>query len=178
MKNIPNIITILRILLSVILFFLKPFSTLFWIVYSACGASDILDGYIARKTNSESNFGAILDTISDIVFIVAAVFILLPKVLITKGILIWIALIFFIRAISIFTAYIKYHDFVILHTYSNKLTGFLLFSFPYSYNLINKNIAEIIICIIASVSAAEELLIHIKSKELSRDIKGLFFINK
>ncbi len=65
-------------LLSVILLFLKPFTLLFWIVYSLCGFSDIIDGYIARKTNSTSKLGSLLDSIGDIVFMSSAIIVFLP----------------------------------------------------------------------------------------------------
>ena len=40
------------------------------ILYFICGFTDILDGYIARKTKTESNFGTKLDTISDLLFFI------------------------------------------------------------------------------------------------------------
>lgn len=176
-KNIPNAITILRIFLSLILLFLKPFSPLFLIVYSTCGFTDMIDGYIARKTNSESSLGTILDSISDIVFMSAVLVVLLPVISIPMKILIWIIVIALVKIVSLLISYCKYHTFAILHTYSNKATGFLLFCFPFLYGLINRNILESIICIIASISAVEELIIHITSKELSRNVKGIF-VNK
>jgi CDP-diacylglycerol--glycerol-3-phosphate 3-phosphatidyltransferase len=174
MKNIPNTITALRILLSAILLFLKPFSTLFLVVYSTCGLSDIIDGYLARKTNLASRLGAILDSIADIVFISAAAVTLLPSVFIPLGIIIWIILIAIIRIVSLLVGYYKYHTFTALHTYTNKAAGILLFCFPYLYNFISIKYLSLIICAIASISSVEELIIQITSKELSRDIKGIF----
>lgn len=72
MKNVPNEITIFRILLSISLFFIKPFSSLFLVIYLLCGFSDMIDGYIARKMNATSKLGAILDSIADVVFIISA----------------------------------------------------------------------------------------------------------
>lgn len=174
MKSIPNIISVLRVLISPILLFLKPFSPLFWIIYSICGFSDIIDGYIARKTNSISRLGTMLDSIADIVFIGAVIIAIVPVILVSKGMLIWIILIAFIRVVSLLVAYRKYHTFAILHTYLNKVTGFLLFSFPYLYSFADISILGGVICTIATLSAIEEAIIHITSKELSRDIKGIF----
>ena len=174
MKNVPNILSVLRILLSAILFFLKPFSLLFWIVYFTCGFSDIIDGYIARKTNSTSRLGTILDSIADIVFFSAAMVVFLPAISIPREILVWIALIAFIKIVSLVVAYYKYRTFAILHTYTNKATGFLLFCFPFLYNSIDINILGCVICFIAGIAAIEELIIHITSRKLSRNIKGLF----
>lgn len=174
-KNIPNIISLLRILLSISLFFLKPFTLLFGIMYLACGFSDALDGYIARKTNSESKLGAIIDSIADFTFMIIVAFVFLPKIFIPTKILIWVILIAFIKILALLIGYFRYHAFAALHTYLNKLTGFLLFCFPILYKLTDAVILEYVICIVATICAIEELIIQIASKKLSRNIKGLFF---
>ena len=66
--NVPNCITCVRIIGALVLLWLKPLSTEFLIVYSLCGVSDALDGFIARATNTTSKFGTILDSIADLVF--------------------------------------------------------------------------------------------------------------
>lgn len=175
-KYIPNTITILRILLSLILLFLKPFSSLFLIMYSACGFTDMIDGYIARKTNSSSSLGTILDSISDLIFMIAVIMSIIPAIRIPKEILLWILLIALIRIASILTAYFKYNTFAILHTYANKVSGFLLFLFPFFYKFINIYILGFTLCFITGISAIEELTINIISKELSRNIKGIWLI--
>lgn len=174
MTKIPNILSVIRILLSPILFFVDPFSPSFWVVYSVCGFSDMMDGFIARKTNSTSRLGAILDSIADIVFLGTVFVVLLPIIFIPKDILIWIAVIALIRVVSLLLAYLKYHTFGTLHTYANKVTGFILFCFPYLYNSIHIDVLGSLICLIASLSAIEELVIHLRSKELSRNVKGIW----
>jgi CDP-diacylglycerol--glycerol-3-phosphate 3-phosphatidyltransferase len=74
----------------------------------------------------------------------------------------------------LFVVYCKYHVFAILHTYANKATGLLLFLSPYLYNLVDINILGGVICTIASIATVEELMIHIISKGLSRDIKSVY----
>ena len=65
-----NVITLMRIGLAISLLFIRKYSPLFLILYSICGFTDILDGYIARKTRTESKFGAKLDTIADLLFFI------------------------------------------------------------------------------------------------------------
>jgi CDP-diacylglycerol--glycerol-3-phosphate 3-phosphatidyltransferase/CDP-diacylglycerol--serine O-phosphatidyltransferase len=74
MKNSPsqlaNIITVSRIIGVGLLFWLTPFETNFlqlWVItlYTIICVTDFLDGYIARKLNSVSDFGKILDPIAD-----------------------------------------------------------------------------------------------------------------
>ena len=54
-KHIANILTGYRILGSILLLFFPAFSTEFYITYLLCGFSDMIDGTIARKTNTASN---------------------------------------------------------------------------------------------------------------------------
>jgi len=70
MTNIPNILTYIRIVLIpvfVLVFFL-PFD---WInvavtaIFGLAAITDWLDGYLARKLNQTSRFGAFLDPVAD-----------------------------------------------------------------------------------------------------------------
>ena len=49
MKHVPNCITLSRIILSITLLVIHTFSPLFFIIYTYCGVSDVLDGFLARK---------------------------------------------------------------------------------------------------------------------------------
>ncbi len=77
-KNIPNIISLLRIALCPLLFVffflgLKITAAIFFLVLAL---TDSLDGYLARKYNIVSSAGKFLDPIADKVLVVAAMFIL------------------------------------------------------------------------------------------------------
>ena len=176
-KYIPNILSSSRVILSLILLVLQPLSASFFLVYILCGSTDVLDGYIARKTNSMSKFGAKIDSIADIIFIGVILLVLFPIVSLTKWIIIWILGVAFIRMISIVVGYVKYATFASLHTYGNKVTGLFVFSFPFIYQLLGINITAIIILAVASLSAFEELMINIKSQNLNVNIKSLFYKN-
>lgn len=174
MRNIPNIVTILRIALSLSLLIIKPLSPLFFIIYIICGLSDFLDGYIARKMCITSNLGAKMDSVADMTFVIVMFIILVPLVKVPKYILLWIVLISIIRIISIIIVLCKYHTFAVLHTYANKVTGITLFSFPLLLNFVDVCILAWIVCFVATLSAIEEMIIHIYSKKLSNDISGIF----
>ena len=173
MKNIPNILSLLRILCAMILLFVEPFGALFFTVYIFCGLSDMLDGYIARKTKSTSAAGAVLDSIGDAVLCVVMLCILLPLIRIPTAIIVWISGIAMIRVASLAAGYYKYRKLTFLHTYLNKFTGLILFCVPLLYTFVNIPIWCILPCVIASISAVEELTISIISKELNRDVKGI-----
>lgn len=73
-----NIVTGVRLLLSVLMLFLPVPSPGFWAVYAVAGLSDMLDGPIARRTRTASDFGASLDTLADTAFAAACMIRLLP----------------------------------------------------------------------------------------------------
>lgn len=174
MKSIANYISISRIFFALSLTFAKPFSISFAAIYLICGVSDILDGYIARKTNTTSKLGARLDSIADLIMVVVLIIILAPLISLTIQIIAWIVIIAIIRAGSMMVVFIKYSTFAILHTYGNKITGLMLFIFPLSLDLFQSNALIDLICMVASISAIEELYIHLTSTKLQTDTKSIF----
>lgn len=174
-KHIPNIITSLRLVFSIILLFIKPFSILFFLFYILCGISDALDGYIARKINSNSSFGATFDSIADLLFITILLIIFIPIIPWSKWMLLGLFTIVFLRFFSLGIGFIKYRTFTFLHTYANKAAGLALFCFPILYYFFGLPITTASVLFIAGISAIEELIIMITSKELHRDVKS--FLN-
>ena len=96
-----NIITILRILCSIALLFCPVFSLVFYALYITAGVSDMLDGWVARRTHTTSELGAKLDTIADVVFVIVCLVRLLPVLDIPTWLYIWIGVIALIKVINI-----------------------------------------------------------------------------
>lgn len=174
MKSIANYISILRIVLSLTLAFVKPLSIVFFVIYLVCGISDFFDGYIARKTNTASKLGEKLDSIADLIMDVVLLIVLYPIINPTVPIIVWVIIIGIIRAVSIIVVFVKYKTFGMLHTYGNKFTGLLLFVFPLSLAFVQLDIMVYIICVVASISAIEELFIDLSSNELQANKKSIF----
>ena len=104
-ENIPNILTLLRILIiPVIIIFLeidtKFYSWLALVLYIIACLSDFLDGYLARKFELESSFGRFLDPVADKILVVSVIFILISNGII-KGVFVYPALIIVIREILV-----------------------------------------------------------------------------
>ena len=74
LAHLPNIITIARIaLVPVLIFLLKDQDyAAGLIVFVIAGASDALDGYLAKRLNVQSRLGAILDPVADKLLLVSA----------------------------------------------------------------------------------------------------------
>ena len=64
-----NTITFSRIAACIVLLFCPVFSPAFYVFYIAAGLSDMLDGFVARQTDTVSKLGTRLDTIADFVFV-------------------------------------------------------------------------------------------------------------
>ena len=90
---VPNFISFSRIIFSLLLIFVKPLGLVFNTIYIICGLSDIIDGFIARKTGTTSRLGEKLDSIADMVMIVVLLLVLYPIINPTTEIIIWIILI-------------------------------------------------------------------------------------
>ena len=116
----------------------------------------MIDGTIARKTNSTSKFGSQLDTIADLIFTVISLFKLLPAIQIPGWLWIWGGVIAIVKISNIIWGYVSKKQFVSLHTIMNKATGLLLFLLPVTIPLEEWNYIATAVCSIATLSAVQE----------------------
>lgn len=177
-KDIPNCITSVRIVGAAVLFFVEPFSLFFYIVYTACGVTDVLDGFAARRLKAVSEFGSLLDSVADLVFYAAMLLYVIPYLWKRVPVGIWYVVggIIALRLVSYLTAWMKYHRFASLHTYGNKVTGLFVFFMPYLIMFLDNTLVCVMGCVIGSVFTLEELLIHIKSPDYDPKRKTIFFL--
>ena len=151
-----NLITSIRILCSIAILFCPVFSAAFYSLYISAGLTDMIDGWVARKTNTASEFGARLDTMADIVFVIICLFKLLPVMEIPIWLYVWIGVIALIKVINIVSGYIVQKQFVSVHSIMNKVTGALLFLLPLTLTFINLKYSATVVCIIATIAAIQE----------------------
>ena len=151
-----NLITIFRIFCSIALLFCPAFSSAFYSLYITAGISDMADGWVARKTNTVSEFGSKLDTVADIIFVVVCLIKLLPVLTIPDWLLIWIGVIAIIKIINVISGYVVQKKFVAIHSIMNKITGLLLFVFPLTLSFIELKYSAIIVCVFATFAAIQE----------------------
>ncbi len=165
-KQIANCITSLRLIGTLCLLFTKPFSKVFYVIYTLCGVTDVLDGLVARLTKSTSEFGAKLDSIADLLFYAVMIIQAFPVLWDILPVWVWfIALsVAAVRVVSYLTAAIKYKKFAAMHTYLNKLTGILVFVVPYFVIWGGLTPVSVAVCVVALLAAVEELIIHLRQK--------------
>ena len=151
-----NLITGCRILCSIIMIFFPTFSVTFYVLYLAGGVTDMVDGLVARKTNTVSKMGSRLDSIADVFFVAVSLFKILPAVDISTWLWIWIAVIAAIKVINILSGFLSQKRFVAEHTIMNKVTGFLLFLLPLTLTVIELNYSGAVVCCVATFAAIQE----------------------
>ena len=156
MKYIANIITGSRIVFSIALLFFPPLSSAFYVLYAAAGLTDMIDGTVARKTNTVSDFGAKLDAIADFIFVAVCLIKLLSILDIPVWLWVWIAVIALIKIINIISVVIKYKRMIAVHSVMNKVTGALLFCLPLTLSFIKLKYSAIIVCAVATFAAIQE----------------------
>ena len=164
-KRIANILTFCRILGSILLLFFPVLSLEFYIIYIFCGFSDMIDGTIARKTNSASTFGSQFDTTADLVFVAVSMIRLLPAIHLPQWLWIWSGMIAIIKIGNILRVYVCKKQFISLHTIMNKATGLLLFLLPLTISIVDLKYSSIVICCFATLSAIQEIFYIIKNSD-------------
>ena len=151
-----NIITGIRIVLSAFLLFCPAFSPTFFLLYIAAGASDMIDGAVARRTGTVSEFGSRLDTFADIVFAAVCLIKLLPILDVPVWLYVWFAVIAIIKFSSITAGYIRQKKLVSVHSVLNKAVGLMLFVFPLTLAFMDLRCSAAIVCMAATAAAIQE----------------------
>ena len=205
-KHIPNILGWLRVIACIALMPLMvwaPFTWYMMAIYMFAGFTDMIDGTIARKIpGAQSEFGATLDSVSDM-FLVVITITLLPPAMIDGlfgpvvhgaiGVWDWMYWGFLIalgfKILSGLHGRIKFGEMVYLHCYTTKLLGFILFIIPILYYFIfivggvtasavmlGYNCYLCFAIFFIFLITTEEIIINSSLKRPSRNIKSIWGI--
>ncbi|MEY4409250.1 MAG: hypothetical protein RLZ65_279 [Actinomycetota bacterium] len=103
LRSIPNLLSLLRLLLVPVFLWLLLADYLVWalVVLAAAGASDWLDGVIARKFNQITELGKVLDPAADRLYIFAT----LIGLTINGNIPLWLAVVIIARDVMLLLVY-------------------------------------------------------------------------
>lgn len=175
MRHPANWITAGRILLSFALLRTAPLSGPFLWCYAGCGLSDMLDGWVARKTGTAGRGGAALDSGADLVFAAAALWKLLPVLLerLPGWVLPACGGIAALRLAAYGVGFVKFRRFAALHLRSNKLTGLALFLSPWLLTLWEGGGAAALLCALTGLSALEELVCMVRMKRWDPELRSI-----
>lgn len=172
-QALPNLLTATRLFLALpLLFAAMPWP--FLALYLLCCLTDLLDGFLARRLDACSLFGARLDSAADLAVAAA----LIPRLwhLAAPGpaASVWIAAVAALRLGAALTAKIRFGRFGFLHTWGNKLSGLMLALYPFSLLFVRSRAALYILLAFAGISALEELIIELQAEKWMPDRRGLF----
>ena len=106
-KQLPNLLTTLRLLLAIpmcLLLLKKDFEAVLWVAFIA-GVSDGVDGWLARKLDATSRYGAVVDPLADKVML-SGVYPSLAAVGLLPW---WVALVVIGRDVVIVLGALAYH---------------------------------------------------------------------
>ena len=156
MKHLPNLITALRLLGALGLLFFDVGSVAFWVIYLACGLSDMVDGFLARKLHCESKTGALLDSLADLAFVVSSCIKLIPVLALPHWLWLWGAAIVVIKVINQISAIVMYKKCRFPHTIANKAAGLLLFVGVPLTVFLESVVPMVIIAVVATFAAIQE----------------------
>ena len=156
MKHLPNLITVLRFLGAFGLLFSDVGSVAFWVIYFACGLSDMADGFLARKLHCESKTGTLLDSLADLAFVVGCCIKLIPVLVLPHWLWFWGVVIVVIKVINQISAIVMYTKCLVPHTIANKATGLLLFAGVPLTVFLESIVPIVMIAIVATFAAVQE----------------------
>ena len=169
--NVANLITFLRIIGTLMLIWIEPFSKRFFAIYTLTGVTDALDGFVARKFKCASELGAKLDSVADLVFYSVMMLKIMPELYAILPEWIWyiVAGVVITRLISYAVTAFKTHRFMSNHTYLNKLTGLCVFLVPYIVHFSDFETGfSLIACSVAAFAALQELAYSIRLRNFRR----------
>lgn len=155
-KQIPNILTTMRIGCSLGLAFCKSLSLEFIVLYIIAGITDVLDRFTAKKLKAVSFFGERYDSVADVLFIGICLFKILPVLNLKGWHIIWIGLIVIIKGSNVVFSYLYHRKKRFLHSTANRIIGFMLFLSPLLIVWIKSECVIPLLCAAATFAAVQE----------------------
>ena len=178
-KHLANALTILRIILSIILLiFFKKISVLFLIIYTVAEFTDMIDGTIARKTDTCSHTGAVLDSVADLLLSFNLIKMVFSMNLITKKLSIWLIASLFIGMLSPIINFIKHKKIFFIHAISCKAFGAFLLAVPFAVYFDFINIYLPLALLLLTISMTEIFIISILLDEPDPNARSVYSIIK
>ena len=145
------------------------------------GASDFLDGYIARRLKQESTKGARLDSLADNLLLMSAAIwfeLLHPEILRENAVVVTVTAGIYLSSLAV--GWLKFRHLGNLHLYSSKVAGGLLYSFALA-TLVTGIYSPLLLWLAAiafMVSSAETLLAQLLLSAVDENMGSLLLALK
>jgi CDP-diacylglycerol--glycerol-3-phosphate 3-phosphatidyltransferase len=180
--NLPNLLSGYRILAFPVILYLilTGQRTPFIVMLCINLVTDIADGYIARRFNLATEFGARLDSIADL----GTYFLAFTGMLVIEHVFVqahWVAfvLVMGLYVLQLLVCLARFRRPPHLHVYSAKLTGYLQGIFMLTYFACGYTAWYFYLMIaVTCIAYLEELLILLLIPALRSNVKGIYFMIK
>ena len=173
-KQIANILTSVRMVISSILLTFSRLDGAFLALFCVCGITDLIDGPIARATGTESILGAKLDSAGDVLTYAAMVRILILEKAITLTTVLWFVLPLSGMVVSALIAKLRFHSFFFIHTLLSKLFGVSCFWVPFCFAAGAVNTHLTFVWVIALLADVEMVVIQLMNDRAESDVPFLY----
>ncbi len=152
-KHVPNILSIIRLALVPIFIalYVKGHVAVAVMVFLTAGATDVLDGFIARKYNCTSTLGKVLDPLADKLMQLSAFVCLYASQLVP----LWMPLVYFLKEfLTIVGAFFvfKKENFVVKSNVFGKAATVLVFAAVCIIAVFGETLSDTTITIICAVT--------------------------
>ncbi|TVQ02066.1 MAG: CDP-alcohol phosphatidyltransferase family protein [Balneolaceae bacterium] len=128
--NIPNALSMIRLLGVPLLFIFVHFESPLWFVcwFIFLGFTDYFDGLLARRWNQTTDFGSMLDAVADVAYYISAAWFLIylfPEYLVPN--IPYVVFCIVIFGFSMLISQLKIGKILFLHTHLSRSSGVLFF---------------------------------------------------
>lgn len=151
-----NALSVLRIILSVALLAPPALSPAFLVLYAAAGLTDMLDGFVARSTKTETELGAKLDSIADLTLAVICLAKILPTVAAPAWLWAWVTFIAVVKVANVVSGLVMRKRLVMPYTVVNKVAGFVAFLVLFAIPTFGVVAPSIPACVVTTFAAVQE----------------------
>ena len=185
-RRIPNILSLSRFPLSILLLFLSNRPVWFVSVYIITGLTDVFDGWLARKFHWDSELGAKIDGFADMAFMICLLGVVFGVKrmyrVITLPVIAGVGVIALIKLVNLFYTKLKFKQWSTMHTLANKYTAlpfYIIVPFLVVYGMTGwLNTTLLALLGVVLFANLEETLILTLAKEYDTDTKSVFHLRK
>ena len=177
MKHVPTLLSALRILLSPVLIATADRPPLLAALMLLAGATDAVDGIIARRFDCQTRLGARLDSVADWTFFLALGWVFCTRYeSVVRSCLTELVVVLALRLAAIVVGWLRFRRLLSVHTLGNKISAVIAFVLlvrivwcgPVSATALR------IALLFAALTALEELLIIVRSRTPDPNQRSLF----
>ncbi len=180
--NIPNALSLYRLASFPVLLWLawSGHERIFSVLFSINLATDILDGLIARLTNSATEFGARLDSIADFTTWLLAIYGIArfhwPEL---RPQAVWLMAVVATWLATYAVGYLRFHRFPSLHLYSSKAAAYLQgIYFFVLFNWGQYSGLFFVAVTAALLACVEDIWVMFSLREMRSNARGLYWLYK